>query len=185
MKGLAAGLFTMFVTDQWHIYGEKYGEYQFALADHIKEGNARYRKNKDNNPGRKKYNARKARLEAALHTYVNAEINRLLETEKPAMLFIPKLPRNSKAGINKTINYSVGMWQRGYVRKRLELKCREQAIELVEVLGKDISRQCSACGEIGAKTKDRFLCDSCGLQMPEKENAAKNALKRGIALQEK
>jgi putative transposase len=183
--GLAVGLFTMFVTDQGHIYGEKYGEYQFALADHIKEGNARYRKNRNSNPGRKKYNAQKARLEAALHTYVNAEINRLLETEKPAMLFVPKLPRNSKAGINKSINYSVGMWQRGYVRKRLELKCKEQAIELVEVLGKDISRQCSGCGEIGVKVKDLFLCDSCGLQMPERENAAKNALKRGIALQEK
>lgn len=183
--GLAVGLFTMFVTDQGHIYGEKYGEYQFALADHIKEGNARYRKNKDNNPGRKKYNAQKARLEAALHTYVNAEINRLLETEKPAVLYIPKLPPNSRAGVNKTINYSVGMWQRGYVRKRLELKCREQAIELVEVLGKDISRQCSGCGEIGVKAKDLFLCDSCGLQMHERENAAKNALKRGMALQEK
>ena len=71
------------------------------------------------------------------------------------------------------------------MRKRLELKCREQAIELVEVLGKDISRQCSGCGEIGVKAKDLFLCDSCGQQMPERENAAKNALKRGIALQEK
>lgn len=183
--GLAVGLFTMFVTDQGHIYGEKYGEYQFALADHIKKGNARYRKNKNSNPGRKKYNAQKDRLEAALHTYVNAEINRLLETEKPAALYIPKLPQNSRAGINKTINYSVGMWQRGYVRKRLEQKCREQAIELVEVFGKDISRQCSGCGEIGVKTKDLFFCERCGIQMPERENAAKNALKRGMTLQER
>lgn len=183
--GLAVGIFTMFVTDQGHIYGEKYGEYQFVLADHIKKGNARYRKNKNSNPGRKKYNVQKERLEAALHTYVNAEINRLLENEKPAVLYIPKLPQNSRAGINKTINYSVGMWQRGYVRKRLEQKCREQAIGLVEVFGKDISRQCSSCGEIGIKTKDLFLCERCGLQMSERENAAKNALKRGTALQEK
>lgn len=181
--GLAVGLFTMFVTDKGHIYGEKYGEYQFALADHIKKGNARYRKNKGSNPGRKKYSAQKDRLEAALHTYVNAEINRLLETEKPAALYIPKLPQNSRAGINKTINYSVGMWQRGYVRKRLEQKCREQAIELVEVFGKDISRQCSSCGAIGEKTKELFFCDSCGLQMSERENAAKNALTRGVAQQ--
>jgi len=183
--GLAVGLFTMFVTDQGHVYGEKYGEYQFALADYIKEGNARYRKNRKQNPGRKKYSAGKARLEAALHTYVNAEINRLLETEKPKALYIPKLPQNSRAGINKTINYSVGMWQRGYVRKRLDLKCREQAIELVEVLGKDISRQCSNCGRVGVKTKELFICDSCGMQMPERENAAKNALKRGMELQAK
>ena len=181
-RGLAVGLFTMFVTDQGHVYGEKYSEYQFALADYIKVGNARYRKNKDHNPGRKKYNAGKARLEAALHTYVNAEINRLLETEKPKVLYIPKLPVNSKAGINRTINYSVGMWQRGYVRKRLSQKCMEQSIELVEVLGKDISRQCSSCGEIGVKTKELFSCDNCGLQMFERENAAKNALNRGREL---
>lgn len=183
--GLAPGLFTMFVTDQGHVYGEKYGEYQFALADHIKEGNARYRKNKNSNPGRKKYNAGKMRLEAALHTYVNAEINRLLETEKPEALYIPKLPQNSGAGINRTINYSIGMWQRGYVRKRLALKCRERSIELVEVFGKDISRQCSRCGEMGEKTKDLFLCKKCGAQMPEKENTARNALKRGVEMQGK
>jgi putative transposase len=183
--GLAPGLFTMYVTDRGHIYGEEYGEYQFALSDYIKEGNARYRKNKNSNPGRKKYNAGKTKLEAALHTYVNAEINRLLETEKPKTIYIPKLPQNSGAGINKTINYSVGMWQRGYVRGRLNLKCREQSIELVEVFGKDISRQCSRCGEMGEKTKDLFTCKKCGAQMPEKENTAKNVLKRGLELQEK
>ena len=47
-------------TERWspyvarNIYGEKYGEYQFALADHIKEGNARYRKIETVIPGRKK-----------------------------------------------------------------------------------------------------------------------------------
>lgn len=71
------------------------------------------------------------------------------------------------------------------MRKRLELKCREQSINLVEVLGKDISRQCSSCGEIGIKEKDQFTCESCGARMNERENAAKNALRRGIALQER
>lgn len=183
--GLAAGLFTMYVTDKGHIYGEKYGEYQRALTDYIREGNVRYQKNKDNNPGRKKYNAGKDRLEAALHTYVNAEINRLLETEKPKVLYLPKLPRNSKAGINRKINYSVGMWQRGYVRKRLALKCREQAVDLVEVFGKDISRQCSRCGAVGIKEKDLFFCETCGARMSDKENAAKNALQRGQELRVK
>ena len=77
------------------------------------------------------------------------------------------------------------MWQRGYVRGRLNLKCREQSIELVEVFGKDISRQCSRCGEMGEKTKDLFTCKKCGAQMPEKENTAKNVLKRGLELQGK
>lgn len=177
--GLAVGIRTMFVTDQGHIYGEKYSDYQYTLADYVREGNSRYRRNRTKNPGRKKYTAGKERLEAALHTYINAEINRMLQTERPAVIYLPKLPQSSKAGINKKINNSVSMWQRGYVRNRLSQKCKEKSIELVEVFGKDISNECSQCGTIGKKTKDIFTCDACGARLPERENTAKNALKRG------
>lgn len=177
--GLAVGIRTMFVTDQGHIYGEKYSDYQYALADYVREGNSRYRRNRTKNPGRKKYTAGKERLEAALHTYINAEINRMLQTERPAVIYLPKLPQSSKAGINKRINNSVSMWQRGYVRNRLSQKCKEKSIELVEVFGKDISNECSQCGTIGKKTKDIFTCGACGARLPERENTAKNALKRG------
>lgn len=177
--GLAVGIRTMFVTDQGHIYGEKYSDYQYALADYVREGNSRYRRNRTKNPGRKKYTAGKERLEAALHTYINAEINRMLQTERPAVIYLPKLPQSSKAGINKKINNSVSMWQRGYVRDRLSQKCKEKSIELVEVFGKDISNECSQCGTIGKKAKDIFTCGACGARLPERENTAKNALKRG------
>lgn len=177
--GLAFGLVNMFVTDEGHVYGEEFGTYQFALAEHIRTGNARYSRNKRNNPGRKKYYAQKQRLEAALHTYVNREINRLLETEKPGQIYIPKLPRSSKAGVNKTYNHAVSMWQRGYVKGRLTQKCREQSIHLTEVWGKNISSECSRCGAVGNKQKDVFSCDSCGLELPERINTARNVLKRG------
>lgn len=177
--GLAIGIRAIFVTDEGHVYGEKYSEYQYALTEYVREGSIRYRRNKEKNPGRKKYTAHRKRLEAALHTYINAEINRMLRTEKPAVLYLPKLPQSSKAGVNKKINHSVNMWQKGYVRKRLAQKCKEQSIELTEVFGKNISNECSQCGEIGQKTKDIFICKACGAQLPERENAAKNALKRG------
>ncbi len=177
--GLAVGIHTMFVTDQGNIYGERYSDYQYALSDYVREGNIRYSRNRANNPGRKKYTAGKRRLEAALHTYINAEINRLLQTERPAVIYLPKLPQSSKAGVNKKINNSVSMWQRGYIRDRLTQKCREQSIELVEVFGKDISNECSQCGTIGKKTKNIFVCNACGARLPERENTAKNALKRG------
>lgn len=177
--GLAMGIRNMFVTDQGNIYGEKYSEYQYALADFVRAGNTRYWKNKANNPGRKKYMAGRERLEAALHTYINAEINRMLKTERPAVIYLPKLPQTSKAGVNKRINHSVNMWQRGYIKSRLIQKCRERSIELVEVWGKDISNECSQCGAIGKKAKDIFTCNVCGARIPERENTAKNALKRG------
>ena len=177
--GLALGIRTMFATDEGAVYGEKYSEYQFALAEYVREGNIRYRKNKGNNPGRKKYMAGRERLEAALHTYINAEINRMLRTEKPAVIYLPKLPQSSKAGVNKRINSSVSMWQKGYVRDRLSQKCREQSIELTEVFGKDISNVCSQCGAIGKKAEGFFTCKACGARIPERKNAARNALKRG------
>lgn len=151
--GLAMGIRTMFVTDENHIYGERYREYQYALSEYVREGNIRYRRNKDTNPGRKKYMAGRQKLEEALHTYINAEINRMLRTEKPAVIYLPKLPQSSKAGVNKKINSSVSLWQKGYVRSRLIQKCREQSISLVEVFAKDISRVCSQCGSIGEKSR--------------------------------
>lgn len=123
--------------------------------------------------------AGRERLEAALHTYINAEINRMLRAEKPCVLYLPKLPQSSKAGVNKRINSSVSMWQKGYIRDRLFQKCREQSIELIEVVGKDISNECSSCGAIGQKTNGIFTCKACGTKIPERENAARNALKRG------
>lgn len=177
--GLAVGIRTMFVTDEGSIYGEKYSDYQYALSEYVREGNIRYRRNREKNPGRKKYMAGREKLEKTLHTYINAEINRMLRTEKPAVVYLPKLPQSSKAGVNKRINSSVSMWQKGYVRNRLTQKCREQAIELIEVFGKDISNECSSCGAIGKKAENFFTCEVCGARLSERENAAKNALKRG------
>lgn len=182
--GLAVGLKCMFVTDGGRAYGERYLEYQSALADFVRERLPRHRRNARNNPGMKKYSAGKARLEKALHDYVNAEINRMLEAEKPGTIYLPKLPARSKAGFNRKVNATVNMWQKGFVKARLLQKCRERSIKLVEVFGKGISTQCSRCGAEGMKENDMFSCPSCGLGLPERQNTAGNVLKRGRGLQE-
>ncbi len=177
--GLAMGVRCMFVTDRGAAYGEQYLEYQSALTDYVRERLPGHRRNAKNNPGMKKYNAGKARLEAALHAYINAEINRMLETEKPGVLYYPKLPTAAKAGKNKKINATVHMWQRGYIKSRLGQKCQERSIQLVEVFGKGISIECSYCGTMGGKDGDMFRCASCGRELPERQNTARNVLKRG------
>lgn len=182
--GLAMGMRSMFVTDQGNVYGERYMEYQSALTDYVREQLPRHRKNAKNNPGTKKYSAKKARLEEALHTYVNMEINRMLETERPKTLYVPKLPARSKAGVNKRVNATISMWQKGFVKSRLTQKCRERSIELIEVFGKGISTECSQCSAEGLKKETMFSCPSCGLQLPERQNTAKNALKRGQILKQ-
>lgn len=182
--GLAVGLKCMFVTDQGRTYGEKYLEYQSALTDYVREKLPGHRKNAKNNPGMKKYTARKARLEQAMHSYVNAEINRMLEAEKPGIVYFPKLPPQSKPGFNKRMNATINMWQKGYIKRRLERKCWERSVKLVEVFGASISTQCSRCGAEGVTEKEQFHCSACGLTLPERQNAAENVLKRGRALRE-
>lgn len=177
--GLAFGLKCMFMTDQGNAYGEQYLEYQKALTDYVRERLSRHRRNAKYNSGMKKYYAGKRRLETALHDYANAEINRMLETEKPGVVYIPKLPPPSKVGINRRVNATVSMWQRGFVKGRLAQKCRERSIRLTEVFGKGISSECSNCGSKGTKNGEMFECTACGFRISERQNTAMNVLKRG------
>ena len=177
--GIAVGMYTMFVTDSGNAYGEQLGEYQIQLAEWVREQSKKYALNRHSHPGRKKYRAKKQKMTEKLHSYINMEINRFLQIEKPEVIYIPKLPKAQKRKGNKAINHSVGMWQRGYIRLRLQQKCKEQSIELVEVFGKDISNVCSRCGAIGKKQDGIFTCLACGISMDEKRNAACNAKKRG------
>ena len=61
-----------------------------------------------------------------------------------------------------------------------EQKCKEQSVELIQVLGKDISNDCSCCGSIGKHKMGKFICEVCGFNIEEKINTARNILKRGL-----
>ena len=138
--GLAMGIFTMLTTDQGHRYGEGLGELQTEYAQWVRERTASYNRSRTANPGRKKYSEQKRRRQERIHGYINQELNRFLRTEKPGRVYLVKLPPPQAGGINRKINQGVALWQRGYIRSRLALKCREQGVELVDVLGKEIGR---------------------------------------------
>ncbi len=193
--GIAVGIHTMLSTHEGHTYGEEFGKYQMEYAEWLRVQTGVYNRNRSDNPGRKKYQAKRKRFEEQLHSYINHELNRFFQTEKPAIVYMIKLPGSRNTGSresetagcgkytvfagNKKINYSVTVWQRGYIRRRIEQKCREQSVALVQVLGKDISNECSCCGVIGRKKNGMFVCDACGYQAEEKTNTAENVLKRG------
>ena len=178
--GAAFGMYTMLTTDSGRSYGEELGTYQTEYAGWIREQAGSYSRNREANPGRKKYQAKKSRYEERLHSYINQELNRFLREEKPKKVYIAKLPKPGGGGKNKKINQSVSMWQRGYIRSRLGQKCMEQSVELVEVLGKGISTECSECGGAGVRKEGIFSCGSCGYSAEEKINTARNVLKRGV-----
>ncbi len=182
--GISIGVWQMFTTDRGTIYGEQFGKLHEELVEYMRTASKTYYREKANNPGREKYKARKAKLDARLEAYINQEINRLLIQEKPYKIYLPKLPRNSIAGHNRKINYSITVWRKGFIRNRLEQKCKENAVEIVEVFGKGISTECSVCGASTTGNKDLFVCSSCGYQADKKINAAQNAIKRGKAEQQ-
>lgn len=179
--GLALGMFTMLTTDAGRCYGEELGKYQMEYAEWMRKQTGNYNRNRTENPGRKKYYAKKKRFEEQMHSYINHELNCFLRMEQPKVIYIVKLPKPQTGGINRKINHSVSMWQRGYIRNRLAQKCQEQSVEFVEVLGKNISNECSRCGEEGYKKDGKFFCGSCGYCAEEKINTAQNVLKRGKA----
>lgn len=178
--GAAMGYHIMLTTDSGNGYGTELGKYQTEYADWIRVQTAQYSRNRSSNPGRKKYHDKKRRMTERMHSYINHELNRFLETEKPRTVYIMKPPVSQGRGVNRRINHSIAMWQRGYIRSRLLQKCREQSVELVEVLGKGVSSECSECGAAGKKENGFFFCPACGCQKAEKANTAKNILKRGL-----
>lgn len=177
--GVAFGFHTMLTTDKGHCYGKELGRYQSEYSEWMQKQANSYRQNKGNNGGRKKYYAKKKRLEEHLHSYINQELNQFLVMEKPQTVYIVKLPKPQAGGYNKKINYSITQWKRGYIRKRLMQKCMEHSVEIVEVLGKDVGRECSRCGKAGKKADGQFICLACGYQAEEKSNTASNVKKRG------
>lgn len=177
--GVSMGMHAMLTTDKGHVYGEHLGEYQMEYAEWMRGQTISYNRRRADNPGRKKYNAKKNRYAEQLHSYINHELNRFLQTEKPGTVYMVKLPRPCAGGVNKKINNSVALWQRGYIRERLQLKCREQSVEFIEVLGKSISSECSYCGAAGTKKDGIFSCQKCGYTIEEKVNTSRNVLKRG------
>ena len=174
--GIAMGMQTMLTTDSGHKYGENFGSYQAAYTRWTEKQSKNYHYNRQSNPGRKKYMAQKKCLEERLHGYINQELNRFLAEEKPGIIYLVKLPKAGAGG--GKISRAVMMWQRGYIRRRLEWKCREHAIEIVEVFGNGVSRECSRCGGSGERKKGSFCCSVCGAVLDEKTNTAGNVRKR-------
>lgn len=177
--GISLGMSAMITTHEGHIYGNELGIYQAAFSDWVREQVGKYNANRKTEPGREKYTAKKHRMQELLHSYINMELNRFLREERPRSVCLPKLPPPKGNGAVKKINFSASMWQRGYIRERLEQKCREQSIELVKVYAKDISRICSRCSAPGYAQEGTFICPVCGFRTDFKTNAALNAKKRG------
>ena len=68
------------------------------------------------------------------------------------------------------------------VHNILKLKCEEQGITIVKVSPSYTSQTCSRCKIIDKESRkgERFICNSCGLEIDADYNAAINILNRGV-----
>lgn len=133
--GITIGWHSMLTTDEGHEYGKEFGKYQQRLAVLIRH-QRHIASQPGSTPGQKKYLAKRHRLEEQLHSYINHVINVMLDTEEPGTICIPKMPPATSRDGNKYRKHSLTLWQRGYIRKRLLLKCQLRGIEVQEVYGK-------------------------------------------------
>lgn len=176
--GISLGLWNMITTSTGNVYGSRFGKMQQEISQFILEEN--YRKDAENVSGTQKYWARKEKMDTALKNYVNMEINRMLTQEKPKEVYMAKLPRNSGMLMKGAGDaHLLRMWKKGFVTERLKWKCWKNGIEIVEVIGGGIGRECSACGQIGYTDGEKFKCSVCGFEENKKVNSARNALNRG------
>lgn len=186
--GISLGLWSMITTSTGNVYGSSFGKMQQEISRLVLEEN--YGKKAENGSDTQKYRERKKKIDAALKNYVNMEINRMLAQEKPKVVYMAKLPRNSgmnTAGRRDARQLTKGtgdthllrMWKKGFVTERLQWKCRKNGIQIVEVIGRGIGRECSACGQTGYTDGEKFKCFACGLEINKKVNSARNALNRG------
>lgn len=176
--GISLGLWNMITTSTGNVYGSSFGKMQQEISQFILRKN--YQRETKNVSDTQKYRARKKKMDAALKNYVNMEINRMLAQEKPKAVYMAKLPRNPGMLMSGTGDtHLLRMWKKGFVTERLHWKCRKNDIKTVEVIGRGIGRECSACGQTGYTDGEKFKCLACGFEENKKVNSARNALNRG------
>lgn len=136
------------------------------------------KKIKVNNLGLKKTLANNNRELERIKSYINSELNRMFEEEKPLEIIIPARSKQFGEHMAKTTKQKLSRWMVGYVRKRLCDKCAANSVKLTEVNGAYTGIICSECGGEGKRSNQIFICGECNAKTSYSFNAAKNLLKK-------
>lgn len=131
---------------------------------------------KANNLGVKKFISQNNREMAGIKSYINAEINRMLETEKPREIIIPSQSIAYAPRMQRAAKHKLSRWTVGYIRKRLSDKCAQNAVKLTPVNVGAACRTCALCGKPGKRVNNVFVCGACGVRRPYAQNTAKNLI---------
>ncbi len=184
----------MFTLSNGNIYGQSLGELVSPETERLARKNRERRRaymaywqNREagntkkadgieaNNMGKVKYYRQKEREKAKTTTFINAEINRMLELEKPGKIVITRpVVKNRTKYPSKAVNRKLTRSFQGYIRERLAYKCQVNSIELAQINSSGTGSICSVCGAEGKRLPDGFICENCGIKTTIPLNSAKN-----------
>lgn len=188
------GYHDMFTLSNGNVYGQALGAMTSVETQRLEDKNrtrakirAAYRQNLEAgdlekagrietyNLGSEKYQKRKDKERAKTEIFINTEINRMIESEKPNKIVITRPLTIGRTKLSsKSANRKLSRSFNGYIRERLSYKCRVHSIELVEINSKGTGSICSCCGAEGKRLPESFQCPNCGYEAPISLNGAKN-----------
>lgn len=147
-----------------------------AYEQNTEAGNRKKASNIEaNNLGKEKYDRQKAKERTRTTAFINSEINRMFNIEKPGKIVITKpITKNKTKYYSKSVNRNLTRSFSGYIRERLAYKCKIHSIELAEINAKGTGSVCSSCGAEGVRRGTEFICGNCGAKTTTALNSAKN-----------
>ena len=196
--GVDKGYSCMIATNTEHLYGEGLGKMLTKESDRLADKNAKrnqyyamvktLRENGENekadrieknNLGKIKYNRQKQRSESTIKSYINHEMKRFYDLEKPKEVVEENLDfLYTKDDRGKKYNRRMSSWCKGVIKESLERNAEKRSVKITKVNAAYTSQQCSCCGNLGERKGKVFTCPHCGTKMDADINAAKNILSR-------
>ena len=174
--GQALGAMTSVETQRLEDKNRNRARIRAAYRQHIEAGDLEKADRIETyNLGSEKYKKRKDKERAKTEIFINTEINRMIESEKPNKIVITRPLTIGRTKLSsKSANRKLSRSFNGYIRERLSYKCRVHSIELVEINSKGTGSICSCCGAEGKRLLENFQCPNCGYEAPISLNGAKN-----------
>ena len=175
------GYTDMLTLSNGNIYGERLGESVTSETERLYKANrqrmveAKAQNINVTELGNKKYLAQKKKARSKTTAFINTEVNRMIETEKPKKIVTTRpITVNPQKIYSQYLNRKFSRSFDNYVRERMRYKCQLHDIELVEISSKGTGSICSECGAEGKRLKGIFECQKCGLRTSIPLNSARN-----------
>ena len=128
------------------------------------------------NLGNKKQNRLSNRIKERSKSYINRELKKFFENEKPSEIIKEDLTwekiGSKKKG--KGFRAKISRWEKGYLDNQIEWKALQKNIKTTNVNPAYTSQICHSCGNFGKRNGDIFECEHCNTKYDADVNAANN-----------